>query len=153
MNNVRIMKDVRVYQESGIVIGAVGSRKRRRKTMAKNDYLSRQRAREQEVFDAGLRIGRQQMCDYISLALRDPETMGKDTFSGKRIIKVINKVNDMMCQFSSAFEKCDEADYYQEKLDRLLREAYGEEIKDGFFGFHDRYDCVKKQDYFTGKWK
>lgn len=121
--------------------------------MAKNDYLSRQRAREQEVFDAGLRIGRQQMCDYLSLALRDPDTMGKDTFSGKRIIKVINKINDLMCQFSSAFEKCDEADYYQEKLDRLLWEAYGDEIKDGFFAFHDRYERVKKQDYVTGKWK
>ena len=52
-----------------------------------------------------------------------------------------------------AFDKCDEADYYQEKLDRLLREAYGDDIKEGFFGFHDRYECVKKQDYFTGKWK
>ena len=121
--------------------------------MARNDYLSRQRAREQEVFDAGLRIGRQQMCDYISLALRDQGTMGKDTFSGKRIIKVINKINDLMCKFAKAFDKCDEADYYQEKLDCALREAYGDEIKDGFFAFHDRYDCVKKQDYFTGKWK
>ena len=121
--------------------------------MAKNDFLARQRQREQEVFDAGLRIGRQQMCDYLTLALRDPETMGKDTFSGKRIIKVIRKINDLMCKFASAFEKCDEADYYQEKLDCALREAYGDEIKEGFFGFHDRYECVKKQDYFTGKWK
>ena len=146
------MTDAPVYRENGIVNAADGNRKRR-KTMAKNDYLSRQRAREQEVFDAGLRIGRQQMCDYLSLALRDHETMGKDTFSGKRIIKVINKINDLMCKFSSAFDKCDDADYYQEKLDKLLREAYGDEIKDGFFGFHDRYECVKKQDYFTGKWK
>ena len=120
--------------------------------MAKNDYLSRQRAREQEVFDAGLRIGRQQMCDYLSLALRDQETMGKDTFSGKRIVKVINKINDLMCQFASAFEKCDDADYYQEKLDCALREAYGDEIKEGFFGFHDRYECVKKFDYTKGRW-
>lgn len=44
--------------------------------MAKNDYLSRQRAREQEVFDAGLRIGRQQMCDYLSLALREAHYQG-----------------------------------------------------------------------------
>ena len=146
------MKDVLATQKNGIVVGVAGNRKRRN-TMAKNDYLSRQRAREQEVVDAGLRIGRQQMCDYLTLALRDPETMGKDTFSGKRIIKVINKINDLMCKFASAFEKCDEADYYQEKLDRLLRDAYGDEIKEGFFCFNDRYECVKKQDYFTGKWK
>ena len=120
--------------------------------MAKNDYLSRQRAREQDVFDAGLRIGRQQMCDYLTLALRDPETMGKDKFSGKRIIKVINKIHDIMCQFSSAFEKCDEADYYQEKLDCALREAYGDEIRDGFFSFCERYEAVKKFDYTKGRW-
>ena len=146
------MKDVRVSQEIVIVIGADGSRKRR-KTMAKNDYLSRQRAREQEVFDAGLRIGRQQMCDYLSLALRDPETMGKDTFSGKRIIKVINKINDIMCKFSIAFDNSDEADYYQEKLDCALREAYGDEIRDGFFSFCERYEEVKKFNYKTGKWQ
>ena len=121
--------------------------------MAKNDFLARQRQREQEVFDAGLRIGRQQMCDYLTLALRDPGTMGKDTFSGKRIIKVINKVHDIMCRFAPAFEKCDEADYYQEKLDGALREAYGDEIEDGFFSFNERYEAVKKFDYNTRKWK
>ena len=146
------MKDVHVSQEIVIVIGADGNRKRRKK-MAKNDFLERQRQREQEVFDAGLRIGRQQMCDYLTLALRDPETMGKDTFSGKRIVRVINKIHDIMCQFSSAFEKCDEADYYQEKLDRALREAYGDEIRDGFFSFCDRYEAVKKFNYKTGKWQ
>ena len=121
--------------------------------MAKNDFLARQRQREQEVFDAGLRIGRQQMCDYITLALRDPETMGKDTFSGKRILKVLRKTNKLMNDFNRAFEKGDEADYYQEKLDALLREAYGDEITEGFYSFFDRYEMVKKFDYKTGKWK
>ena len=121
--------------------------------MPKNDYLARKLQREQEVFDAGLRIGRQQMCDMITLALRDPEIMGKDTFSGRRILKVLRKTNDLMNEFNRAFEKCDEADYYQEKLDALLREAYGDEITEGFYAFHDRYECVKRFDYTTGKWK
>lgn len=121
--------------------------------MPKKDYLSRQRARDQEVFDAGLRVGRQQMCDYLSLALRDKETMGKDTFSGKRIVRVLAKINDLMGVFSKAFEKCDEADYYQDKLDSLLREAYADEITDGFYAFHERYECVKRFDYKTGKWR
>ena len=121
--------------------------------MAKNDFLARQRQREQEVFDAGIRIGRQQMCDFITLALREPGVMRKDTFSGKRIVLVLQEVKKKMEEFSPAFEKSDEADYYQEKLDRLLREAYGDEIDDGFFAFHDRYECVKKFDYNTGKWK
>ena len=119
----------------------------------KNAYLQKRDAERQEVFDAGLRIGRQQMCDYITLALRNPEVMGKDTFSGKRILKVMKSVNAIMGEFAPAFDKCDEADYYQDKLDKLLREAYGDEIKDGFYAFHDRYDCVKKFDYKTGKWK
>ena len=85
------MMVVRVHQEHGIVIGADGSRKTR-KIMAKNDFLARQRQREQEVFDAGLRIGRQQMCDFITLALREPGVMRKDTFSGKRIVLVLQEV-------------------------------------------------------------
>ena len=121
--------------------------------MPKNDYLSRQRAREQAVLDAGIRIGRQQMCDYITLALRNPAVMNKDTFAGKRIIAVLNEVKRLMDEFQPAFNKCDEADYYQEKLDMLLREAYGDEIRDGFFSFDERYEAVKKFDYRTGKWK
>lgn len=79
--------------------------------MGKNDFLARQRQREQDVFDAGLRIGRQQMCDYITLALRDPAVMGKDTFGGKRIVAVLQAVSRLMDEFSAAFDKCDEADY------------------------------------------
>lgn len=146
------MKDVLATQKNGIVIGVAGNRKRR-KTMAKNDYLSRQRAREQEVFDAGLRIGRQQMCDYITLALRDQTVMGKDTFGAKRIVAVLNGVKRLMDEFHPAFDKCDEADYYQEKLDCALRDAYGDEIRDGFFSFNERYEIVKKFDYNTRKWK
>ena len=146
------MKDVLVNQENEIAGGVDGSRKRR-KIMAKNDFLARQRKREQEVFEAGLRIGRQQMCDCITLALREPDVMRKDTFSGKRIIAVLNEVKRLMEEFSPAFEKCDEADYYQEKLDCALREAYGDEIRDGFFSFNERYEIVKKFDYNERKWK
>ena len=139
-------------QETEIAGGVDGGRQRR-KIMAKNDFLARQRKREQEVFEAGLRIGRQQMCDFITLALREPDVMRKDTFSGKRIIAVLNEVKRLMEEFSPAFEKCDEADYYQEKLDCALREAYGDEIRDGFFSFNERYEIVKKFDYNERKWK
>ena len=75
------------------------------------------------------------------------------SINSKNIKKVINKINDLMCKFSSAFDKCDEADYYQEKLDCALREAYGDEIRDGFFSFNERYEIVKKFDYNERKWK
>lgn len=120
--------------------------------MAKNAYLQQKAAREQLVFDTGIRIGRQQMCDYITLALRNPEIMGKDTFGGKRVISVLKEVNRLVNQFQPAFDQCDEADYWQEKLDAMLREAYGNELDEGFFSFHDRYEVVKRFDYKKGKW-
>ena len=120
--------------------------------MPKNDFLSRQKEWEHAAFEGGIRVGRQQMCDFLTLALRDPEAMGKNTFSGKRILKVLNRIEELMTKFSPAFEKHDEADYYQSMLDRLLRQAYGDEIREGFYGFSDRYD-VKKFDYQTGKWR
>lgn len=120
--------------------------------MPKNDFLSRQKEREHAAFEGGIRVGRQQMCDFLTLALRDPEAMGKNTFSGKRILKVLNRIEELMAEFSPAFEKHDEADYYQAMLDKLLRQAYGDEIREGLYGFSDRYD-VKKFDYQTGKWR
>lgn len=120
--------------------------------MPKNDFLSRQKEREHAAFEGGIRVGRQQMCDFLTLALRDPEAMCKNTFSGKRILKVLNRIEELMAEFSPAFEKHDEADYYQAMLDKLLRQAYGDEIREGFYSFSDRYD-VKKFDYQTGKWR
>lgn len=73
--------------------------------MGKNDYLARRAAREQECFNAGARMGRQQMCDFISLALRDPDTMGKDTFSGKRIVRVMQRVNRLLDEFYPALSR------------------------------------------------
>ena len=118
-----------------------------------NNYLAQRRQRDQLVFDIGVKFGRQQILDYLSLALRDPQTMGKDTFSGTRIIRVLKKIDSLMDEFYPAFDLCDEADYYQEKLDRLLREAYGSEIRDGFFSFRERYEVVKQFDYRTRKWR
>ena len=118
-----------------------------------NNYLAQRRQRDQLVFDIGVKFGRQQILDYLSLALRDPQTMGKDTFSGARIIRVLKKIDSLMDEFYPAFDMCDEADYYQEKLDSLLREAYGGEIRDGCFSFRERYEVVKQFDYTTRKWR
>lgn len=41
--------------------------------MGNNAFLERQRKREQEIFDAGIRIGIQQCWDFLQLTLRDPE--------------------------------------------------------------------------------
>jgi hypothetical protein len=120
--------------------------------MSKNAFLEKQAAIRKACFDEGWALGVQQMCDYISLALRDTETMGKDTFSGARILKVMRKTNEIMQYFRPAFLPNDEADWYQEQLDKALREAY-KGNGETFFPFRERYDCLKQFDYKTGKWK
>lgn len=121
--------------------------------MAKqNAYLAKQEAVQRQCFNDGWGLGTQQMCDYISLALRDPEIMGKDTFSGTRSLKVLRKVNDYMQYFRPAFLPMDESDWYQEQLDKALQEAYkgnGEK----FYPFRERYDCLREYDYKEGRWK
>lgn len=136
-----------LYAYTGIYL-----RKERVKPVAKNTFLAKQEAIQRQCFNDGWALGTQQMCDYISLALRDPEIMGKDTFGGTRILKVLRRVNEIMQYFRPAFLQVDEADYYQERLDKALREAYrgnGEK----FYPFRERYNCIREYDYRAGRWK
>lgn len=119
--------------------------------MGKNDFLARQRQTNLMMLEAGVKCGRQQMCDMITLALRDPEIMGKDTFGAKRLIAVLKKTANLLDDYDDAWHKCDDSDYYQEVLDRNLREAYGDEIR--FFTFRERYDMLKRFNYKTGRWE
>lgn len=118
--------------------------------MAKNDYLARQRLMQRTYFDAGLRSGRQQILDMVSLVLRDSEIMGRDIFGKDRLLKVVKGVGEYIDKYQLAWEKSDEADYYQKKLDDALAEAYGEELHDSFF---TRYEVAPEYDYTKGKWK
>lgn len=121
--------------------------------MPKKDYLSRQRAREQEVFDAGLGLAVSRCAITCPWPSGTKRPWGRTPSPESAFSRVLAKINDLIGVFSKAFEKCDEADYYQDKLDSLLREAYADEITDGFYAFHDRYECVKQFDYKTGKWR
>lgn len=118
--------------------------------MAKNDYLARQKAVQMGFFEAGLQSGRQQIMDMLSLVLRDPEIMGKDTFGKDRLIKVITGIGEYIDKYQPAWEKSDETDYYQKKLDDALAEAYGEYLHDSFYS---RYKYAPEFDYTKGRWK
>ena len=119
-------------------------------TVGKNDFLARQKALQRACFDAGLRSGRQQIMDMVSLVLRDPEIMGKDTFGRDRLMKVVKGVGEYIDKYQPAWEKSDETDYYQKKLDDALAEAYGEDLRDSFY---KRYEFAPEYDYMKGKWK
>jgi hypothetical protein len=119
-------------------------------TMAKNDFIARQQAMQRACFDAGLKSGRQQIIDMVSLVLRDPEIMGKDTFGKDRLMKIVKGIGDYIDQYNLAWQKSDETDYWQKKLDDALAEAYGEELHDSFY---QRYEFAPEYDYMKGKWK
>ena len=54
----------------------------------KNAYLEKQRKMQQSFLDVGEEMGIQKICDYLHIALRDPEVMGKDVFGRKRLEKL-----------------------------------------------------------------
>ena len=118
--------------------------------MGKNDFLARQKALQRACFDAGLRSGRQQIIDMVSLVLRDPEIMGKDTFGKDRLLKVVKGIGEYIDTYEKAWLKDDETDYYRAKLDAALEEAYGDALHDSFL---KRYDFAPEFDYNRGKWK
>ena len=117
--------------------------------MAKKDFLAKQRAIQQGFFEAGLQMGRQQILDLVSLVLRDPEIMGKDTFGKDRLLKVVKGVGDYIDMYQKAWEKDDETDYYRAKLDAALAEAYGEGLHDSFL---ERYPYAPEYSYVKGRW-
>lgn len=76
--------------------------------------------------------------------------MGKDTFGKDRLIKVVKGIGEYIDKYQPAWEKSDETDYYQKKLDDALAEAYGEELHDSFYS---RYQFAPEFDYTKGRWK
>lgn len=110
----------------------------------KNAYLQNRQAMQQAYLDVGEKMGMQKMWDYVQLALRDPEIMGNNTFGRQRIEKFFNKLKELSATYNIAFQDDKEADYYQEKLDQLLREIWGGE---DLSGFKERYPHIKQFGY------
>ena len=118
--------------------------------MSKNDFLEKQRTLQRGYFADGLQSGRQQILDCVSLAIRDPEIMGKDIFGRDRLLKVVNGVGKYIDLYQKAWEKDNETDYYRAKLDAALADAYGEKLHNSFLV---RYEFAPEFDYKKGKWK
>ena len=118
--------------------------------MGRNDFIAQQRATQKAFFDEGVKMGRQQMLDMLSLVLRNPDIVGKDIFGKDRLLKVVQGIDQCIGEYNLAWQRHDEADYWQKKLDNALAEAYGEELHDTFF---ERYECIPEFDYTKGKWK
>ena len=111
--------------------------------MAKNDYLAKQRAMQQEFLNVGEQFGIQKMWDYMQIVLRDPNVMGKDTFGPDRLAKIYEGLKAMTDEYHTAFIDHKEADYYQEKLDKQLKEIWGDKL----VPFYERYPALKQIKY------
>ena len=118
--------------------------------MGANEYLRKQKAIKDAYFEAGLRCGRQQILDMLSLVLRDPKYVKKDIHGKDRLLPIIQGIGDYIDEYQQAWEKTDETDYYRAKLDEALAQAYGESLHDSFL---KRYEFAPEFDYFKGKWK
>ena len=118
--------------------------------MGKNGFLERQRIANQTYFDAGLQMGRQQILDMMCVVLNDPDIMGKDTFGKDRLLKVVKGIGEYIDVYEKAWQKDDEADYWQVKMDAILAKIYGEGMHDTF---SQRYEYCRDYDYVKGRWK
>lgn len=110
----------------------------------KNDYLAKRAERDRAMFEAGMRTGQQMTHDFIQIALRQPEVVGKDLFGYGRL-----KALDECCarlddEFHDAFGTGTESDYKREQLDRALREFCPESE---FYPFEERYIFLRKIKY------
>ena len=104
-----------------------------------------------EFFNAGLQMGRQQIIDMLCIVLHDPKYMKKDTFGAERLDIVIKGIGEKMDYFYRAWQKVDDADYWQAKMDAYLADCFGVACLEGTF--HQRYEFSPEYDYKNARWK
>lgn len=105
------------------------------------NYAQRQAAERREAFEIGLCIGKQQIIDYLQIALRTKHGMGE-----KRLWELLQDIKALYDEFFPAFDvRHPECDYYRERLDRALNESCGKEHP--LVPFNKRYEYMKQVQY------
>ena len=108
------------------------------------NYLQKIEAQKQEYLEIGEKHGFQKACDFIAMALNDPDVLGKRILSGDVIDKVISAACTKHDAYFKAFRPSDpEADYYQEKIDVQQKKI----CKDKLQPFQVRYPWIRKIKY------
>ena len=90
----------------------------------KNKYLAERDAMRRGFFEAGLESGRQQIIDMVSLVLRDPDIMGKDTFGGARLLKIVKGIGEYIDTYEKAWQKDDVVAVSQGQPFDVLQQFY-----------------------------
>lgn len=111
--------------------------------MGSSGYLARQKAAVDVYRQAEKDTTIQFMTDTLILTLRDPAVMGKDVWGRQRLEKLVKAWGETYDKYHTALGRSDEADYYQEKMDSLMREFMGDDL----VPFRERYDWVQQFGY------
>lgn len=93
----------------------------------KNAFLQQRDARDRKFYDAGMDTGLQLAHDYIAMALRSPDVMGKDIFGRARIEKLFKKCSEYDDYYHLCFTKHVEADKRRDEMDQIMKEIWGDE--------------------------
>lgn len=104
------------------------------------NYVQRREAWIRAGLEAGEQVGSQRLMDLMALALNDKDVMGKGVLGAERLKKVYKRIIRLESELAQAWQKGDEQDYYQAKLDRELERIFG----DDFTPFEVRYPDVTR---------
>ena len=94
-----------------------------------NRYIEQRDAIRKEFFLAGMELEGQRTVDMLCLVLHDPEIMGKNAFGAERLKTVVKAIQEREETFREAFLNNPESDWWQEALDRGLREIFGDKLE------------------------
>lgn len=108
--------------------------------MKKSGFLAQQEAIRQSYMQAAERITQQLMLDTLQITLNEEFGFGYD-----RIKKLTDAWGKTYNTFHDALNGGPEADYYQEKLDGLLRELLKD--RQPLIPFRERYPEIKEITY------
>ena len=112
---------------------------------AKNRYAKVIQNRISDYRSVERDIQVQYMFDLFSMALNDPEIMGKSVFGKTRLEKILSRVGKMYDEYYDSLMPgvSPEADYYQQKIDDKLKKIFQEK----FSPFDKRYPALVKPKY------
>ena len=107
-----------------------------------NPFLAKQEALRQKCFEVACDTTTQQFFDYMCIVLNNPEVMGKDVFGANRLMKIQEAMRKLDKEYSEAWCGSQDSDYYQEKIDDVLKKIFGKIVP-----FRERYQYLKDADY------
>lgn len=108
-----------------------------------NAFLEKQAFARQQYLDLGVQWGFQRMADAVTMALNDPDTMGKQVLGGEMIDKILRRAVEYDTYYSAAHGNEAETDYARAKLDERLTKISKGRIPP----FEVRYPFCKEQHY------